>query len=229
MDAPQKPLPPHIQAFADQLGTFKASLKARGLNGQQVGDQPDVKRMTDQLNQMKVQAGLKETSKETVKTGSQLPPQVQAYSDQLNALKDQLRARGLAGAQVKNHPQVAEMQGQLNNLKKLYQGGMYVAQSPGVAPGQGVSFASAGRPAMSCSTYAAAPAPMPVMRPAAQMISRPAFAQFPAGAVGAPRPLTATSYTSVPGTAPMPVAGYPGGARPCMQPLAYSSVGRPSW
>jgi len=110
--APQPPLPPHIQSFKDQIKAVKDNLKSQGWKGPQLEHHPQLAAMKAQLNQMKVQAGFKVTA-----SSPPLPSHIQAFSDQLGKLKSDLKAMGIKGDQLTSHPQVANMTAQLDQMK----------------------------------------------------------------------------------------------------------------
>eukprot|EP00933_Yihiella_yeosuensis_P059513 TRINITY_DN6084_c1_g1_i1.p1 TRINITY_DN6084_c1_g1~~TRINITY_DN6084_c1_g1_i1.p1 ORF type:complete len:401 (+),score=104.80 TRINITY_DN6084_c1_g1_i1:176-1378(+) len=117
--APQPYLPPQVRNLQNQLDGMKQSLKAAGLKGEQLAQQPQVAALQEQLNQMKKAYGVKAPPKQAAPP---LPPHIKAYSDQLNALKDSYRKAGIKGDQLVNQPQIKAMQAQLDLMKQSLTG-----------------------------------------------------------------------------------------------------------
>eukprot|EP00418_Pyrodinium_bahamense_P000117 CAMPEP_0179014856 /NCGR_PEP_ID=MMETSP0796-20121207/2477_1 /TAXON_ID=73915 /ORGANISM="Pyrodinium bahamense, Strain pbaha01" /LENGTH=505 /DNA_ID=CAMNT_0020710443 /DNA_START=29 /DNA_END=1546 /DNA_ORIENTATION=+ len=161
-----KPLPPDLQAYGLQLRALKDELKRAGLSEQQIKSHPQVAGLTAQLNQtMRIRAGAfpklgkrpqpiaKAVAKQAVapsKPSLPLPPQIQAFKNNLVSLKNALRASGLTAQQIKGHTQVVSMSATLNQMISAWKGNHPRSLCPqgGLSAMQGAGgFAPPQRPA----------------------------------------------------------------------------------
>lgn len=109
-------LPPDLQQLRGQLEGVKAQLRAQGVKGEQLVNNPQVAQMQATLNSQVKARGLNAPRPRAPQ--QQLPPHVQAQKDQLRQFKDSLRARGIKGDQLVQHPQVKAMQSQLDQMMR---------------------------------------------------------------------------------------------------------------
>lgn len=124
-------LPSELQGMGHQLRDLKSSLKARGLNNNQIKQNPQVANLTRTLNES-MAARVPQKSKPAPSVGAwaaslftgtsttrqppTLSPEAQAYKQQLQGVKKDLKMQGIKGPQLVQHPQVRQMQSQLDQM-----------------------------------------------------------------------------------------------------------------
>jgi hypothetical protein len=131
-------LPGNVQEYGNEIRAKKADLKARGASAKQIKNNPQVASMVQQLEQMKAQAGIdpktnlafgtplpakKPALVNNAPAQKALPRDLQGVGLQIRDLKENLKQQGLNNQQVRNHPNVAQLTGQLNNAMRQRQPG----------------------------------------------------------------------------------------------------------
>jgi len=131
-----------IKAVADEIRTLKDSLKAKGMSGAQINSDAGIKALVDKLNVHKAAytaAGGNATAPApkaaaSPKAAPSAAPSggesVDAVADQIRSLKEKLKADGLSGKQVNNHPEVTELVKKLSALKEAAASAPAFAISP---------------------------------------------------------------------------------------------------
>jgi len=112
-----------IKAVGDDIRTLKEKLKSEGLSGAKINQHEDIKKLVDKLSALKsgtaapAAAPKAKAAAAPAAGGGDLDAQVKQVGDKIRALKEKLKAEGLSGKKINEHPEVKDLVGKLSELK----------------------------------------------------------------------------------------------------------------
>jgi len=118
-----------ITALGDEIRVLKEKLKAEGLSGKKINDHPEIKAKVEQLQALKAGGAAAPAASSSPKASPKAKPAaapaagggndaaITALGDEIRQLKEKLKAEGLSGKKINDHPEVKAAVEKLQALK----------------------------------------------------------------------------------------------------------------